>query len=98
MSDREYTEEFEEWFSKTYPIGNLERTAEEVLRKLIASQAWQASREAIEVELPASMPAAGQAWNVDAQRVENARVSSFNSALRQSKNAIEAAGLKVKPC
>lgn len=44
MVDHEYTEEFEGWFSKTYPIGNLERTAEEVLRKLIASQAWEASR------------------------------------------------------
>ena len=37
-------EEFEAWFAETYPLGNLERDTEEVLRKMIANQAWIASR------------------------------------------------------
>ncbi|KJZ41356.1 hypothetical protein [Pseudomonas fluorescens] len=44
MTDK-VLEEFEVWFAKTYPLGNLERDTEEVLRKMIAGQAWQASRE-----------------------------------------------------
>ena len=46
MSDK-MQEEFETWFAKTYPLGNLERDTEEVLRKMIASQAWHASRSAL---------------------------------------------------
>lgn len=37
-------EDFEAWFAETYPLGNLERDTEEVLRKMIANQAWEASR------------------------------------------------------
>jgi len=44
MSDK-IREDFEAWFAKTYPVGNLERNTEEVLRKMIAEQAWVASRE-----------------------------------------------------
>lgn len=55
MIGEKINEEFEAWFSKNYPIGNLERTAEECLRKMLALQAWEASRAAIEVALPFSL-------------------------------------------
>jgi hypothetical protein len=43
MTDK-LQQEFETWFASTYPLGNLERDTEEVLRKMIANQAWEASR------------------------------------------------------
>lgn len=83
-------EEFEVWFAETYPIGNLERNTEEVLRKMIASQAWEASRARLLIELP-PMP--------KAQRTdEEATFSAGGCDMRRKcLKAIEAAGLKVKP-
>lgn len=81
MTDK-VLEEFEGWFAKTYPLGNLERDTEEVLRKMIAEQAWRASREAIEVDLPFI----NDPYDMDA-----------NWANEGARKVIKAAGLKVKP-
>lgn len=51
----------------------------------IAWEAWQASREAVVVELP------------DRDVEQCAYSLGFNSCLKQSRAAIEAQGLKVKP-
>lgn len=48
---------------------------------------WQASREAVVVELPAELPTVP--WNDPA--------NSWTDALRKSRAAIEAQGLKVAP-
>lgn len=56
---------------------------------------WCAALDSVEIELPPLMPNAGQAWDQRMQLSEDARVSSFNRAIRLSKKAIEASGLKV---
>jgi hypothetical protein len=84
MSDKA-TEEFEAWFAKTYPLGNLERDTEEVLRKMIAGQAWQASREALVIELP-------PIW----EESPNTALGQACAQIRTADiEAIKAAGLKV---
>lgn len=85
MKDCEYSEEFNAWFSKTYPLGNLERTTEEVLRKMIASQAWEASRSMLVISLPAI-------------RAEDYCPLSNVAYREECREVLEAAGLKVKPC
>lgn len=57
---------------------------------------WQAYQSAVEIELPVPVPPP-QAWNDDAQRIENARYSGYRQALRDCKDSIEALGLRVKP-
>jgi len=43
---------FQAWFAKNHPNGNLERNTEEVLRKMIAEQAWNAALDSVCVVLP----------------------------------------------
>lgn len=45
-------EEFENWFSRTYPLTNRESTQSEILCKMIAEQVWRASREMLVDSLP----------------------------------------------
>lgn len=79
-------EQFLEWFSKEYEeVNNSTELSAQVI-KMIASAAWQASRAAVEIELPptvdgSNVPFAGHAWN------------SYRS---EAVNAIRADGLKVK--
>lgn len=97
MTDK-IREEFEEWAkTQDWTIDLLYREGYIAWEAQFAFDAWLASRAAIEIELPSPMPEAGQAWCADAQHAASARTSSFNWALSQSKRAIKAAGLKVKP-
>jgi hypothetical protein len=82
MSSEKMREEFEAWFeaNKNFMLGT---------RKVSKGDCffiWQASRAAVVVELPAELPSVP--WNAPA--------NSWNDALRKSRYAIEAAGLKVK--
>ncbi len=88
MNIKKMREEFEDWFSRTYPLTNRESTQSEILCKMIAEQAWKASREALVIELPEIID---KDWaNTYAER------DAMRDAIRLCKKRIEAAGMKVK--
>ncbi|ELY2654280.1 hypothetical protein SMC48_002250 [Cronobacter sakazakii] len=77
-------EQFLEWFSKEYEeVNNSTELSAQVI-KMIASAAWQASRAAVEIELP--KPAY--------QRYEIQAIA--NHTIHKCKRSIISAGLKVK--
>ncbi|MCI0322926.1 hypothetical protein [Cronobacter sakazakii] len=77
-------EHFLEWFSKEYEeVNNSTELSAQVI-KMIASAAWQASRAAVEIELP--KPAY--------QRYEIQAIA--NHTIHKCKRSIISAGLKVK--
>ncbi|ELQ6105649.1 hypothetical protein R2233_000786 [Cronobacter turicensis] len=79
-------EQFLKWFSKEYEeVNNSTELSAQVI-KMIASAAWQASRAAVEIELP---PKFGE----HQQQLEG---NGWNWMRSHSVNAIRAAGLKVK--
>ncbi|ELY2796572.1 hypothetical protein SNN58_001240 [Cronobacter dublinensis] len=78
-------EQFLEWFSKEYEeVNNSTELSAQVI-KMIASAAWQASRAAVEVEIP----------EVEKWRSPEA-VRAQRAMLVLVKQAISDAGLKVK--
>lgn len=54
MSALTMREEFKAWFALTYPKINREEAAQDCLFKMIAAQAWESSRAALEVQVPES--------------------------------------------
>ncbi|EGT4373208.1 hypothetical protein AUM47_17220 [Cronobacter malonaticus] len=77
-------EQFLEWFSKEYEeVNNSTELSAQVI-KMIASAAWQASREAVEIELD------------DKVMVEDEFDKGHNCAIDYCAESIRAAGLKVK--
>lgn len=84
-------EQFLEWFSKEYEeVNNSTELSAQVI-KMIASAAWQASRAAVEIELPKYH----EYTNQDTTRAQ-AEKSAYNSGVYDSAEYIRAAGLKVK--
>lgn len=95
---------FEQWWEVNYHNGNPPRFGWEAWREGDGYkvdddeseldgmwQAWQASRAAIEIELPA-----GATKNDERLRHETSHEGSFNLCLYWAQNAIYAAGIKVK--
>ncbi|EPT8939213.1 hypothetical protein ACVS9W_002754 [Cronobacter dublinensis] len=84
-------EQFLVWFSKEYEeVNNSTELSAQVI-KMIASAAWQASRAAVEIELPKYH----EYTNQDTTRAQ-AEKSAYNSGVYDSAESIRAAGLKVK--
>lgn len=79
-------EQFLEWFSKEYEEVNSSTELSAQVIKMIASAAWQASRAAVEIELPPN-------FGEHQQQLEG---NGWNWMRSHSANAIRAAGLKVK--
>lgn len=84
MSSEKIREEFEVWFAENYPKINREYTAQDCMFKMIAAQAWEQSRELLVLELPRG----GYFSGYDNEHMMESR---------DVREAIEAAGLKVKP-
>lgn len=87
MSAEKMREEFESWFSGRYPLTNRESTQSEILCKMVAEHAWQASRAAIEVELP----------KVAEYFDQSEYPHTCEMLERDLRSRIESLGLKVKP-
>lgn len=87
--------EFEDWFSRTYPLTNRESTQTEILCKMIAEQAFRASRESLMVELPPPYPEPDE----PEEAIDDSYMDAYYAAkgMRHAcSKSIEAAGLKVK--
>ena len=80
-------EQFEAWCNSD-PDRSI--TMEDSTRFFYAWEAWQASREAVEVELPQEAKCRFKYPEAEAQ------CDGFNDALSQCDYAIRAAGIKVK--
>ncbi len=81
-------EQFLEWFSKEYEeVNNSTELSAQVI-KMIASAAWQASRAAVEIDVP---DASGY-WNGSQGR----EVLNHRQLIADICDSIRAAGLKVK--
>ncbi|WP_105629694.1 hypothetical protein [Cronobacter malonaticus] len=81
-------EQFLEWFSKGYEeVNNSTELSAQVI-KMIASAAWQASRAAVEIDVP---DASGY-WNGSQGR----EVLNHRQLIADICDSIRAAGLKVK--
>lgn len=95
MADEKMREEFEAWCGAHFVFGGFELNRSpdgnySNVDILLAWQSWQASRAAIEVELP-SLRA------ITMGRRENEHDSGFNAGVELCIDAIESLGLKVKP-
>ncbi|EOL9041324.1 hypothetical protein BS412_15645 [Cronobacter turicensis] len=78
-------EQFLEWFSKEYEeVNNSTELSAQVI-KMIASAAWQASRAAVEIELPSELSLKKFACS-----------DCIGAVLEAVENHVLAAGLKVK--
>ncbi|EPB6469345.1 hypothetical protein ACQUW4_004029 [Cronobacter dublinensis] len=78
-------EQFLEWFSKEYEeVNNSTELSAQVI-KMIAVSAWQASRAAVEVELPSELSLKKFACS-----------DCIGAVLEAVENHVLAAGLKVK--
>jgi len=86
-----YTEEFETWFKARF----WHECYEDVKHHLFA--AWQASREAVVIELPAENPLGSGPGDCEGglPSFEQHCAAECNFILRDCREAIEAAGLKV---
>ncbi|WP_105625878.1 hypothetical protein [Cronobacter malonaticus] len=81
-------EQFLEWFSKEYEeVNNSTELSAQVI-KMIASAAWQASRAAVEIDVP---DASGY-WNGS----QGQEVLNHRQLIADICDSIRAAGLKVK--
>ena len=96
MNNEKSREQFEAWQLEKY-CGGADRlkkcsNADDVYyyqEVQLKWTAWQASRAAIEVELPSE----AQGWSPD----ECAEADGFNDCLDRCTSAIEKSGLRVKP-
>jgi hypothetical protein len=93
MNTEKMREEFEAWHRIEYPGATLARRSNGEYVNLYVGMCWigwQASRAAIEVELPKIVD---KEWaNTHAER------SAMREAIGWCKKRIESLGLKVKPC
>ncbi|EQA3413074.1 hypothetical protein ACX1JN_000717 [Cronobacter sakazakii] len=81
-------EQFLEWFSKEYEeVNNSTELSAQVI-KMIASAAWQASRAAVEIDVP---DASGY-WNGS----QGQEVLNHRQLIADICDSIRAAGLKIK--
>ncbi|EOG5419285.1 hypothetical protein ACLE0S_001024 [Cronobacter malonaticus] len=81
-------EQFLEWFSKGYEeVNNSTELSAQVI-KMIASAAWQASRAAVEIDVP---DASGY-WNGS----QGQEVLNHRQLIADICDSIRAAGLKIK--
>lgn len=86
MTTEKTTEEFETWFKGRF----WHECYEDVKHHLFA--AWQASREAVVIELPTP-----KASPRNSSSYVEGKSDGFESAIYLCQGAIEDAGLKVKP-
>lgn len=87
--------EFEVWIAVNYPKINRENTAQDVLFKMIAAQAWQASRECQVIELPAEP----ECPEDPEEAIDDSHMDAYHSAIRMRnacRDSIHAAGVKTK--
>ncbi|EPV5046715.1 hypothetical protein ACV6RK_000401 [Cronobacter malonaticus] len=85
-------EQFLDWFSKEYEeVNNSTELSAQVI-KMIASAAWQASRAALEIELPNGVTTREA---LDAGYMGD-YAAGMDDGIEGCANAIRAAGLKVK--
>lgn len=86
--------QFESWVLREYPNQNMGRFSDGEYHSTTVQYcwlSWQASREAVEVELPKEDGCRTSTTEDEAAQ------ASYNRALVECKAAIEAQGLKVKP-
>ncbi|WP_158891969.1 MULTISPECIES: hypothetical protein [unclassified Pseudomonas] len=91
MSSRE---EFEEWYANAYP-GGLSTGAMKLAFEELAYASWQASRQALVVELPAKI--GHLPYNQTRSGRANPEAEQYDEAIDDCREAIEAAGVRVKP-
>ncbi|EOU9538681.1 hypothetical protein ACOJCD_002474 [Cronobacter dublinensis] len=85
-------EQFSEWFSKEYEeVNNSTELSAQVI-KMIASAAWQASRAAVEIELPKGVTTKEA---LDAGYMGD-YAAGMDDGIEGCAISIRAAGLKVK--
>lgn len=93
--------DFNEAFVNRYGFGEMTASANADAYAIYraAEWAWKASRESLVIELPEKDPAgAGPGDCGDGRPSEEQYIAAHcNAVLAQCRNAIEAAGLKVKP-
>lgn len=81
---------FEEWFHSRY--ASISMPPQDRMMLFVNQwAAWQASRAAIEIELPS-----GATKDDERLSCETSHEGSFNLCLHHASNAIRAAGIKVK--
>lgn len=90
MSANKIMHEFEIWFAENYPKINREYTAQDCMFKMIAAQAWEQSRKAIEVTLPDRLPKDGRGDYWDGA------TNGYNQCIDACSISIKHAGIKVK--
>lgn len=99
MTDK-MREEFEAWWlSGTYPFRTMDRLEDAGVSEEAAQEIWQASREALVIELPAENPLGTGPGDCEGglPSFEQHCAAECNFILRDCREAIEEAGLKVKP-
>lgn len=110
MDTNKIREEFEAWQAKETPGADLahcgaligEGPARESYRNMYVAErwiGWQASRAALVIELPAENPIGSGSGDCEGglPSFEQHCAAECNFILRDCREAIEAAGLKVKP-
>ncbi|WP_122593239.1 hypothetical protein [Pseudomonas viridiflava] len=101
MSNDKMREEFEAWVLREYPNQHMGRFATGEYHSTVIEhcwQAWQASREALVIELPAEDPRGTGPGDCGDGRpsFEQHCAAECNFILRDCREAIEATGVKVK--
>lgn len=99
MNIEKMREEFEAAFRQGFGFGRLTAGANADAANMLkaAEWAWQASRAAVIVELPARWSPEGDEFLMSQYDPEEARMEAYNGALDDCRKAIEASGLKVSP-
>jgi len=89
----ESKQKFEKWFDEHMYIGSKCIADPATKRRMFCAwiAAWQASRAAIEIELPS-----GATKDDERLSCETSHEGSFNLCLHHASNAIRSAGIKVK--
>ncbi|MDH0797547.1 hypothetical protein [Pseudomonas carnis] len=100
MTDK-MREEFEAAFREKFGFGRLTASANADAHQMLkaAEWAWEASRKALVIELPAENPLGSGPGDCGDGRpsFEQHCAAECNFILRDCREAIEAAGVKVKP-
>lgn len=99
MNIEKMREEFLQWLLEVHGLESEwqpERNCFKDYAAHLAFQAWQASRAAIEVELP---PLSGMNGSLITDGIQKTREHNrYNAAIKDCRKAIESRGLKVKSC
>lgn len=95
MNIEKMREEFEAWwFDGVYPLRRMDRFEDAGVSEEMAQEIWQASRAAIEIELP-KLSGLNSSFVADGIQVTREH-NRYNAGVDDCRKAIKAAGLKVK--